>query len=80
MTKRTLYEAIIFSLLIAAEVLLILIFLFNKSTFFIAYDTIIYMAMLFVNINVIYGVVVLIINTSGGKDNIKDDKDDKDQK
>lgn len=80
MSKKTLIEAIIAALLIAVEVIVIVVSAFTYSLR--NYDFyIMYLLAIFTNIDVIYGVILLIINskTDESHKSNKTDENNKDE-
>lgn len=64
MSKKTLIEAIVAALLLAIEVLVVLIVSFERNVFYGVNSYLMYVLVIFTNIDVVYGVIILIINTN----------------
>lgn len=67
MSKKTLIEAIIAALIFAVEVIMILVHFFDFESFVYVDQYFIYILAIFTNIEVVYGVIILIINTNKDK-------------
>lgn len=64
MSKRTLLEAIIAVLIFAVEAIMVFIYLFAFDSFSAANGYLMYIIAIFTNIEVVYGVIILIINSN----------------
>ena len=64
MSKKTLLEAIIAALIFAVEVIMVFVYLFDFGSLRYADGYLMYIFTIFTNIEVVYGVILLIINSN----------------
>lgn len=64
MNKRTLIEAVVGALLLVAELIFVLVRVSAHITTAVADSYLMYLLVIFTNIDVIYGVILLIVNSN----------------